>query len=325
MTYDLYKLVFPGALHIGNDSGRDNLASSGSTIHSDTLFSALAVEAVRSGGERMSLVVELFQSGRAVLSDALPFRGEEYFLPKPARRQRGNQLADPQDRKLLKKLDYLPLTQFDDYLRASETHPFDIRLAVERQADLLFTEKRSCAAVAGQPVTQPFAVGSVTFNDGCGLYLIAGTADTAAVELLHGLLEDLSRSGIGGKRSVGYGRFELVGPFPIDGAGSPALRRFHAMLTAERAPYYMTLNTSLPDDAELDAALAGASFRLCRRGGFVQSARYADTPMKRKTVYALAAGACVSRKYRGAFLDTAAGGGHPVYRCLKPLFMGGAL
>lgn len=46
-TYYLYKFHFYGALHIGPDDGRNVLQSSGILLHSDTLFSALCIEALR--------------------------------------------------------------------------------------------------------------------------------------------------------------------------------------------------------------------------------------------------------------------------------------
>ena len=49
MKYLMYKLTFPNGIHIVN--GR--LSSSDITIHSDTLFSAMCIEALNIGGEEM--------------------------------------------------------------------------------------------------------------------------------------------------------------------------------------------------------------------------------------------------------------------------------
>lgn len=51
---------------------------------------------------------------------------------------------------------------------------------------------------------EPYHVGGFQFAPNCGVYfLVAGSYD------LLPLLEQLSYSGIGGKRSSGYGRFEF--------------------------------------------------------------------------------------------------------------------
>lgn len=323
MNYFLYKLKFTTALHVGNDSGHDHLSSSEFTIHSDTLFSALCIEALHYGTTTFNQFIQLFETGQAILSDALPFRGTEFFLPKPIyRKQAVHPLPDPKDRKLFKKLAYIPLSMFYEYLCASDERPFDIHKAVELQKDIVFHDKRECVAISRQEVTRPYFIGSVVFNNECGLYLIIGTESDESKSMLEQLLFSLSYSGIGGKRSVGFGKFELDGPISVSESEGPMLHRLHQLLTNRNADFYMTLNTSLPGEQEMDSALADACFLLCRRGGFVQSYNYAKTPLKKKTIYALSPGACVKRTYSGVLLDLAQGGAHPVYRCLKPLFAG---
>lgn len=51
MNYAVFKLVFKTAYHVGNDLGSATLASAEMTINSDTLFSALCIEALQLGGE----------------------------------------------------------------------------------------------------------------------------------------------------------------------------------------------------------------------------------------------------------------------------------
>ena len=47
MRYTIYKLSFPNGIHIGTG----NLSSTEKVIHSDTLFSAMCIEALNMGGE----------------------------------------------------------------------------------------------------------------------------------------------------------------------------------------------------------------------------------------------------------------------------------
>lgn len=322
MNYYLYKFSFTTALHIGNDFGRDNLSSSEYTIHSDTIFSALFIEAVHYGDQYAARLKCLFENGAAVLSDAFPFCGEEYFLPRPVYRIPSEQsVADPEDRKLFKKLSYIPLSMFQEYLHVSKAR-FDIRKAIDIQKNMVFEDKRQRVAIAGQKETQPYFVGNILFNDGCGLYMILGVENETDKSMLDRLLSSLSYSGIGGKRSTGFGKFELKKPVDIADSGQPAIQKLYGFMTNRHANFYMTLNTSLPDEQEMSQALDGANFVLCRRGGFIQSSGYSKKQLKKRTVYALSAGACLKNTYSGVFCNLADGGNHPVFRCLIPLFAG---
>jgi CRISPR-associated protein Csm4 len=120
---------------------------------------------------------------------------------------------------------------------------------------------------------------------------------------------------IGGERTSGYGSFTLsqvdAGQLPrLVGAGDASL-----------AARFMSLTTALPSDAELDAALAGATYRLVRRSGFVASATYADTPLRKRDIYKLAAGSMFTSRFTGLVADVSNEGAHPVWSYAKPLFL----
>ena len=84
MTYRIYRLRFHSAVHFGSDSGSEHVSSAASVFHSDTLFSALCLEALRLGGESMlEQLVTSSREGKLVLSDLFPYSGNTYFLPKP--------------------------------------------------------------------------------------------------------------------------------------------------------------------------------------------------------------------------------------------------
>ena len=68
-------------------------------------------------------------------------------------------------------------------------------------------------------------------------------------------------------------------------------------------------------------ALAGATYRLVRRGGFVASATYAGSPLRKRDIYKLAAGSVFTTAFDGVLADVANGGAHPVYSYAKPIFL----
>ena len=72
----------------------------------------------------------------------------------------------------------------------------------------------------------------------------------------------------------------------------------------------------------MDNALDGASYQLTRRGGFVASNTYAQTPRKKQTQYFLSAGSVLRNRYCGELFWIGAQGNHPVLRYSKPMFLG---
>ena len=79
MKYYMFRLSFPYGVHFGDG----NLDSSNMTFHADTLFSALFIEAVKSGEQVAQQLLENTKKGNVVLSDAFPYIGDTYYLPKP--------------------------------------------------------------------------------------------------------------------------------------------------------------------------------------------------------------------------------------------------
>ena len=73
---------------------------------------------------------------------------------------------------------------------------------------------------------------------------------------------------------------------------------------------------------ELEEALNGAEYLLCKRSGFVDSAGYAKEQQRKRDLYVLKAGACVGMKFQGDVYDVSGkNGAHPVYRYAKPMFL----
>lgn len=322
MNYCLYRLEFKTALHIGDDSGMSSLANSEAVIHADTIFSALCHEALQcGGGELLERLHGYAKSGSLRLSDAMPYKGEEYYLPKPIisieRMKRGE---DAGEKKALKKLRYIPATRFSSYISyAKGKGGLDISgIATNFYAGHIVTR----ASIKGNEEAMPYHIGAARFLDCCGLYVIAAYEEKEQIELLTRLLGALSYSGIGGKRTSGFGRFEIDDPIFLDDPYTPSLEALAEMLGDEKANYRMSLSVCLPKDDEIGPALTDAYYGIVRRGGFVQSRSYADTPLKKKTMHMLAAGSCFSSGFEGDIYDVSGHGSHPVYRYGKGIFMG---
>jgi len=323
MNYCLFKLKFKTAVHIGSDSGITSLASGEKQIHSDTIFSSLCIEALESGGqEQLDRLHAYVRSGRLNFSDALPYFGDELYIPKPIITIHSNKVSSEGDSaKKLKKLAYIPITGLSDFICYMKGENAGTSYVLPRERDFGVKSLRTMAAIAGNDEANPFLVGTFEFLDGCGLYIIAAYEANEHIALLKKLLTLLSISGIGGKRTAGMGSFELEEDL-LDEPGSEAQKILVRMLMLKQASYFMTLNVSLPTDDELEDALTDGYYNILRRGGFVQSQTYSSTPLKKRVMFLLSAGSCLKKCFKGDIYDVSINGLHPIYRMAKPLFMG---
>lgn len=305
MNYKAYKLEFHGAVHFGKQSLEDGEY----TFCADTLFSALCQEVLKRGEDTWNTFFQYAKEGAFLLSDAFPYIGDTYYLPKPVKRiQTEEERGDSIIKKAYKKLKYIPMSAIDTYLKGE----YDVLHASDVKELGKFVMRLS-ASVRGEEETKPYRVGTYSYYPGNGLYLIIGYREQKILYLLEELLEQLSFSGIGGRRASGLGRFTLFpGKLEDD---------FQKRLGDSGSPC-MSLSISLPCDDELEAVLDGAEYILCRRGGFVASEKYAKQQMRKRDLYMMKAGSCFLTGYRGDIYDVSgAGGTHPVYRYAKPMFM----
>ena len=320
MTYYLFKLRFTSAVHFGNSLSAVSLPASGMTFCADRLFSALCQAAARRAPEAPRQLCELARSRRLKLSDAFPWKGERLYLPRPCLEAGAVRDTDAADRKVMKKVSYLPLEQYPAYLRSlSGGAAIDPKTLLVRFGEETTVTR---AAVADGEDALPYAVGQYRFDEGCGLYFLMGLEDSAGFAALAETIRQIGIGGIGGKVSSGYGGFTVETTCPVAELGSPQAKLLAGALDAPEAALWVSLTASLPKEKELDAALDGALYQVIRRGGFVQASGLAGAHKKQEQFF-LAAGSTFRRTYDGDVYDVAPKGcPHPVYRYAAPMFLG---
>ena len=306
MKFKIFKMNFTGAVHFGEGG----LITSADTLMADTIFAALCSEAALQGGGLLEKLAESAFSGKLLISDALPFIGKTLYVPKPVLEVRGRDEGNSAIKKALKKLRFIPIDKMEIYLQgnmdiAEEGRYFHDNFS---RPDLL--EK---VTVPEDELTRPYAVAVRRFQKGSGLYLCVGYEDEETCDMFSELLENMSYSGIGGKRSSGYGRFEVS----VAGGGEILIKK----LQDRNASKYMSLSVSLPADNELEQVISNADYLAVKRSGWVGSASYADTLRKKKDIYMLAAGSVFAAPFSGDIFDVGGGGKHPVFRYGKPMLM----
>lgn len=328
MAYYLYQLTFDAPVRFGTAEQGGNLAAVGMGYPSDTLFSALCCELAAAGeDDRLRTFIEKCRAGDILLSDIFPYRDEDneihYYLPKPIRADLQRGAAPPENlrsarvqsgtRKKMKKIAYLRASRLTEYLSAMR-----VGETFEEQDEFCaygLTTKVNCRA------QEPYPVGSISFHEKCGLYAVLYLRDEDDAAQMADIFTYLGLSGIGGKRSAGYGRFHLEDdPYELSDAFYEDDAALHTFLQNETAPCQMLLSSLLPG-AEDVGTLRSGSYELRKRSGFI-------TPMgagpvrKRNSVYMLRAGSCLPRRIPGSLVSVGKEPGYEVLRCGKGLYMG---
>lgn len=300
MGYACYKLHFKSAVHFG--AGTPD--STNMTFRADTLFSALYMEALKTGDA--GTLYRTVSDGTLLFSNAFPYCADQLYLPKPMLPVRGERESSVSERKKYKKLQYIPVSSWEDYLAG--------RIAVDGlRTEFGTMQSMTHAAVRREGDTVPYQIADFRFDPDCGLYLIVQYADEAAHRLLAELLEILSYAGIGGRRSAGLGRFD---------AEEIRMNRQLQVLLERRGGRVMLLSDALPGDEEPDDILDDAAYLLEKRSGFVASETYAEEWRKKRDLYVFCEGSCFDRPFAGDIYDVSDGGTHPVFRYAKGMFLG---
>lgn len=328
MNYYLYPLRFLTPVHFGDTSEGGTLESITCTLGSDIVFSACCHELLH---DKLQLegFVNAVANKQILFSSLLPYHisdGEyQFYVPSPIMH------IHAQD---------IPITSFDEtkrvataqkkiksieYIRASNLLEYKtyINKDIADKGVPVFGETQSVAQVnmRGEK-SLPYYVGGYQFLKNTGLYLIMGFHDESMQEFFESIIESLGVSGIGGKRSSGYGKFELADdPIELSLEGIyEDDRALYSLLTGSYQ-HVMCISSCVPTFDEIQLLKKG-SYTLQKRGGFVVSPGV-KTQVKRNSYYVIKEGSVCSSVLDGQMLtitgDTLP---HPVYRNGTGLWIG---
>lgn len=347
MKFKGYKLCFTTAIHLG----KIRLEDSEHHLYADTIFSAMCHEALALyGARRIEKLVESVKTGRLRISDGFPFCSEKksdnssatdtYYIPKPQLfiEKNDDEKGNSDVKKHIKKLEFIPANLLGDFLSGT----LDAKAEAEKYSQMGNSQMRTMAnyiLAYDSPDNPkdvsavPFFVGAYTFSEGWGLYLLVGYEDEEILSMAEELLLSVGKTGIGGKRSSGLGKFNLapaqlppdlldrLSVFNPDSADGQNAGTASQATDGQNAGCFMTLSVSMADDEILPQILEDASYTLIRRSGFVSSPDYHAAPVKKKDLYLFASGSVFRSRFGGKVFDVSRGGAHPVYRYAEPLFL----
>lgn len=323
---DLYKIIPRAPFHFGERGiGQEETAE---FPHSDTLFAALiSAWRLMYRPERFDRLVEGVTSFEGApplrISSAFLYIGDVYFLPRPAIPLEGSD----GDRKRGKKVAYLSWRRADDLadsevpptVQARDTlmsgrlwvHPREKRsilatLGVDDASEVQAWSQAEAEAMARVTVDRVdcssalYYQGMVHFAEGCGFYLLADLADEGYRRSLEDGLEFLGEQGLGGRRSVGLGQFE------VEKRTSEALG-----VPAGKENYHWLLSLYHPTQEEVKdrGVLSGARYSLMTRRGWIYSPD--DASQRRRAIRMLAEGSLLRQSVVGEVVDIRPAGGFP--------------
>lgn len=297
----LVKLFFTSEVHFG----RERLSDSELTIKADTLFSALFIEAIRLKIDTEFLLKDIR------ISDTFPFKHDIFYLPKPLKQVLPNE--DEPNFKQFKRLSYLPSNMLKDYftgnLSSSQAEELNDTFNLGMSNTHTKNAKNIGQATEENP-TEVYTLGSFAFDQDAGLYFFI-QASEESLEQLTLVLSSLQYSGLGGKRSSGYGQFTYT----------VTEDHFILDLFNQSGKHKMLLSTAMVDSDEASKISEQDYFSIQRRSGFIQSPNYASRLVKRKDLYTFQAGSVFKNIFEGKIFNVGKNGNHPVYRYAKAMWL----
>lgn len=317
MKFWVYKFAFFTEVHIGNGL----LTDSGYTMYADTFFSALCTEALKIYGEKgIHHLKEMAMEDKLLLSDGFPYIKDKLYFPKPLNSIGLKQCCEvKQDtsaqRKAWKKLKYLPLTIWTE--RDSK---LNMEVELKKLKELGKSTLHIRASIQGLDETEPYGVGGFRFAKDNGMYFIVGM-EKEMEDTFDNILNSLQYTGLGGKVTTGMGKFQ----WNKEEMENDVRKRLCFGAKSIEEHNLMTLSVSLPKK-EYENVLEDSDYAVLKRSGFVFSQDYTCKQKeilgytKKKNLYVIQAGSCMSHGYCGNVIDVSGGGKHEVLRYAKPLF-----
>lgn len=312
-SFKVVKLKFKAPFHISK--GKIDFDSSKELIHSDTLKSALYVMGLRLFGKAYGDSASFFD--RFTISSAFPYMetttGQtEYFFPKPMVKLdlQYAEIKEEENTKLqkkIKKVDYLGhsifekmLTQENHFVQPQEQIDGGKFLSeiLESNPENAYSTKVFAAEQARRVTIPPFCEGKdavpyymerIHFHHRAGLYFLVEAKDDFYDTVLRPALRLLAEEGLGTKRNIGNGQFDLIDTQQANGQIERLTLSLKVLTVADA---YLNLSLYCPGKEELkEVALEQSSYQLIKRGGWIASPMNVDCISHRKrSVYMFAEG-----------------------------------
>lgn len=358
MTIRYYALImkFRSPVHFGETGEGGDLSTSSFNCHSDTLFSALCTEAARINPDLTAKLANKAENGEILFSDLFPWhwsktaKAPELFIKKPVIAGKFDTEQNPArvvetlnsaremsgERKKIKKRLYIRPSEIDRFVASLKNqYSSDKQSINELSAVPEFAAENNNVHFNGRTRT-PYDINCWHFAENCGLYAVCSIKDEKDLEWLSPIVTSLSLEGIGGKKSSGYGKFDLLTAAGQEHTAATPQDAFVALnalgedgsclvkyLNDDKSANQISLSALLPCEEEIQDAMENTG-KLLHRSGFSYSVSDKST-LKTGSIYMIDSGACFHRRLRGRIAEVGLRFklfSHPVYRYGKGLYIG---
>ncbi len=325
-TFDIYKLDFGDSpLHLSRGK-LNTYADSEAILHSDALKSAIFVTGLELYGEGWAQTFHDFH-----VSSAMPYKGEQYFFPKPLHI---DTTVEQSQRKEIKGYKYIEQSVFQnilrgsfqatqlnkdtgikDFFRKTQTQRVQIKYAFEdreEQGEKVDYDNLKDLDLNYNSV--PFYIEKNYIAQGSGLFFIINTIDKEKelfLKTLDGIMRLLGENGIGLQRGLGNGHFTVQ-------------RTILTLDTPDVSTHHINLSLYCPaDETELKGlTLTDSYYQLIKRGGWISSP---ISTYRKRTVYMFTEGSVfktpVSPIGKVADLKPKVFDDHAIWRDGKSIFL----
>lgn len=327
----IVKLRFRSALHLGADVPGIGIEASRYIAHADTLFSCLInayVELHSGDSSAIQKLLEPFCEGVPPfrISSAFPFRmltthNIAYYLPKPLvappifYHPRRSRWAKGKYSKLVRSSALVPMDTFQPWIqgevkRLSELEELDI------SGFCLSAVRPQHARDRLTDATNIYHTGLVHFTGSSGLYFIVELHNKELLDLdmFEAMLRQAGHNGLGGRRSIGNGVFNVT-----DKTITDLNRSWKDLFDLPEQNGFITLSVYLPEKM---CGLLPIAYQLVPRRGWCYSAT-TPTQKKRQSIMMFGEGSVFRNPQRnGRLADVTPSTGftaHKLYRYGFPI------
>lgn len=313
MEYSILPLKFDTPIHFGAAEQGGDLTACGVEYTADTVISAILHELDHMEEiDSLNKMNDLLDNRKILFSDFLPYAIDDktgeinLYLPKPimigAAQSLKSSLEETREQatkmKKQKKVSFVRCSELSVYVDGLRTG----NMKYLQSADFydgaiiqrVFIRNRDSSESADP---MPYFVGAHKFRDTAGMYLVVGVESREDLEFIRNVLNYVGLSGIGGKRSSGYGKFHVVDDDTIK--SSADAKELLILLNQDKADVQMSISTLLPDTEEISILnTENAWYKLKARSGFI-SGMSGEAAQKKNSIYMVASGSCLPERIAG--------------------------
>lgn len=336
MKYRAYFLEFLTPVHFADNNFGGDLEKASFYCSADTYFSAICSEANLISKEILQSIMEKFEQRKLAISSLFPYYYSaqnddlQLYLPKIylsvdnlskidsySEQKKYSRLWKQND-----KEDFIRISEIKNWLQSindKEVYSIDNPIfAIENTM-----EKVACR---GQE-SLPYFVNSYKFNDNAGLYFILGYEDDDDAIIMEKIIESLGYSGIGGKKSSGYGKYKFFrNPKILNGEISKyrdvlILTKMINMDMSVNRGRKLCIAPLLPRKEDVKYISVG-NYKIVKRSGFIYD-QNTHNKKRKNNLYMLAEGSCLMKYLEGMILkEEYEGISYPIYRNGMGMFVG---